>query len=186
MRLHESLPDERSHYTALSYCWGGPQAFTTTTQSYPDFVRGVSLETMPKTIQDAVQVTQQLDIRYLWVDALCIIQDDAMDVATEINTMTAVFKNVVVVISAEVASSVQEGFLKQELPVSAIKLPYNDPDLNSSVRGQYVWLVDEDPRKVTDISTRGWVFQEFMLARWLLIYTRHGPIWSCISEQGDD
>lgn len=184
MRLHVSLPHERAHYTALSYCWGGPQPFKTTTETYPAFLKEISLKAMPKTLRDAVKVTRQLGFRYLWIDALCIIQDDEIDVASEIDTMMAIYKNATVVIVAEASSSVQQGFLEQKLPDSAIKLPVNDED--SNVRG-YIWLVDDDPRKEVALSTRAWVFQEFLLARRLLIYTRHGVIWSCRSdkENGD-
>lgn len=101
MRLHESTPNERGHYTALSYCWGGSRLFQTTKALYYDFQREINLEEMPRTLLDAVTVTRNLGIRYLWIDALCIIQDDLLDLVSEIDKMTDIYKNATVVIAAE-------------------------------------------------------------------------------------
>ena len=182
MRLHVSRPDEHGHYTALSYCWGGSR-FTTTRENYGDFLREIPLQEMPKTLRDAITVTWQLGFRFLWIDALCIIQDDLLDVAKEIDGMRDIYKSATVVIAAEAAAAAKQGFLEQTLPDSAVRLPVSNPDF--SVQG-YIWLVDDDPREEVGVSTRAWVFQEIMLARRLLIYTKHGVIWSCLSEHGWD
>ncbi|EAU31017.1 predicted protein [Aspergillus terreus NIH2624] len=190
MRLHISQPNQRAHYTALSYCWGGQQSFTTTTKTYSSFQDRILPQDVPQTLQDAAIVTRQLDLRYLWIDALCIIQDDPLDVAIEINSMTDIYKNATVVISAEAASSAGEGFLSQRLPSSAIAFPISyfslsTEDLTVSITGprpegkRYAYLVPTDPRTPSALSTRAWIFQEFLLARRLLIFTPHGPLWIC-------
>ena len=69
-----------AQYVALSYCWGpedpGSPHLITTRASFADHRCNIPLEPFPKTLQDAVRITRRLGIRYLWIDALCIVQDD--------------------------------------------------------------------------------------------------------------
>ncbi|GES65480.1 hypothetical protein ATETN484_0012038500 [Aspergillus terreus] len=189
MRLHISQPNQRAHYTALSYCWGGQQSFTTTTKTYAPLQDRILPQDMPQTLQDAAIVTRQLDLRYLWIDALCVIQDDPLDASIEINSMADIYNNATVVISAEAASSADEGFLSQRLPSSAVALPVSyfsvsteeglKPENDPQGEKKYAYLVPTDPRTQSAHSTRAWIFQEFLLARRLLIFTPHGALWIC-------
>lgn len=70
---------EKTTSAALGYCWGGPQPVTTTTLNVNDMLHGIATSKVPQTIQDAITVTRKLGIPYLWVDALCIIQDSASE-----------------------------------------------------------------------------------------------------------
>lgn len=71
-----------SRYAALSYVWGRQKFFTTMMANVADLERAGSLEEreylkqIPQTIKDAMQVAREVGIRYLWVDSLCIVQDD--------------------------------------------------------------------------------------------------------------
>jgi len=76
--LHISEPNEKAFYLALSYCWGGPQEITTTSATLETYISSLPAD-LPGTIKDAILVTRSLGFRYLWVDALCIIQDDDSD-----------------------------------------------------------------------------------------------------------
>jgi hypothetical protein len=75
LRLVEGK-DKTGPYVALSYCWGVSQALTTTKLTLTQRKKEISLVDMPQTLQDALFITQQLGIPYIWIDALCIIQDD--------------------------------------------------------------------------------------------------------------
>ena len=72
-----------AEYACLSHCWGGSQPLTTTKATLADRLAGIRLEQMPKTFRDAIIVARQLDLRYLWIDSLCIIQDSADDWSKE-------------------------------------------------------------------------------------------------------
>lgn len=61
-------------YVALSYCWGDKNNFKTTTDNISDRINGFPYADLPQTVSDAVYVTRKLGFRYLWVDALCILQ----------------------------------------------------------------------------------------------------------------
>jgi hypothetical protein len=75
MKLYES-DTETGEYIALSHCWGSSQNLTTTKASISERKRGLVWDTLPRTFQDAVSITRKLSIRYIWIDSLCIVQDD--------------------------------------------------------------------------------------------------------------
>lgn len=63
-------------YVALSHCWGKGRRCITTKANLKDRMDCITWDQIPKTFQDAITLTRQLGIRYLWIDSLCIIQDD--------------------------------------------------------------------------------------------------------------
>ena len=109
-------------YAALSYCWGPPEtlrgcSYQTTATTLQERKTLITLESLPKTIQDAVTLTRELGIRYLWVDALCILQGrDAEardDWKHESSLMAKVYGNAFVTIAAAKGQSVHEGIFGQ-------------------------------------------------------------------------
>ena len=79
LRLQAKEPDIYHQYAALSYCWGGPQLVRTTKRNLKRHYKEIKMSDLPPTLQDAVLTTDKLGLEYLWVDALCIIQDDDRD-----------------------------------------------------------------------------------------------------------
>jgi hypothetical protein len=105
---------EFAEYAALSYCWGGSSVLITTRATCTDRLAGINFGHLPKTIQEGVVITQNLGIRYLWVDSLCIVQDDADDCAGEAAKMKSVYANSLVTICAERVDDSEGGcFLPQ-------------------------------------------------------------------------
>lgn len=74
---------ESEKYAALSYRWGTLSTITTTSKTFASHISGMKMETLPKTLQDAILVSRVLGIQYLWIDALCIIQDSPQDWAEQ-------------------------------------------------------------------------------------------------------
>lgn len=66
----------RGYWVALSHCWGQTNTFKTTLKTLKSHMHGIEWEALPKTFKDAVLVTRALEVRYLWIDSLCIVQDD--------------------------------------------------------------------------------------------------------------
>ena len=66
-------------YTALSYCWGDHQPLQTTKETIKDMKNGIDWKDLPKTFQNAIQVSRRLQIRWIWIDSLCIIQNSKSD-----------------------------------------------------------------------------------------------------------
>lgn len=75
----------------LSHCWGPSQLITTTRDTIKDRIAGIELKDLTKTFRDAVSLTRNLGIRYLWIDSLCIIQLDKGDWEIEVNKMRIVY-----------------------------------------------------------------------------------------------
>jgi len=116
IRLHQSQKNEKAQYATLSYCWGsGVQQLTTTTSNLRDHMLALPCG-LPKTISDAVEVCRKVGIRYLWVDALCIIQDDESDKLDQIAKMGSIYKNSTVTIVAASTENVTDGFLSNGKP----------------------------------------------------------------------
>ena len=102
----------RGTYIALSYCWGTTQTLTTTTATLAGRMAGISLSACPPTIQDAILACRELRCCYLWVDALCIIQDCDTDWEDEAARMGEVHKSAWVTIVAESAENTECGFFR--------------------------------------------------------------------------
>ncbi|KAF6814607.1 HET domain-containing protein [Colletotrichum plurivorum] len=98
-------------YAALSYCWGGDQSLKLLSHNAKQLSRNLPLNALPATIRDAVTVCAVLEVSYLWVDALCIVQDDEVSKIEEIAEMASIYKHALVTICASSATSSSEGFL---------------------------------------------------------------------------
>ncbi len=178
-KLHETDPHgEIGSYAALSYCWGGPQAFFASTTSLERLKSGFLLANLPQTIKDAVEVTRKLGLRYLWVDALCILQDCDADKAVQIERMGSIYKNATVTIAASISNSVTEGFLRtprQEIRTTSPFQLQMDDGSTAEIHISLPWM----PTLNNPLDKRGWAFQEGFLSPRLLRYTDLEFIWTC-------
>ncbi|OBT67476.1 hypothetical protein VE03_03084 [Pseudogymnoascus sp. 23342-1-I1] len=163
-------------YATLSYCWGlspsNPLAsmYTTTLATLSSRMSEMLFTDIPKTLQDAIHVTRALGLKYLWIDALCIIQDSPADVAHEIGTMHAVYGNCEIAISATSSTSSKSGFLSPRQDVQPLVTVPFVPSEGGKV-GEYGfydtatfparnnWQAVEN----AEWNTRAWTFQERIL-----------------------
>lgn len=171
--LHISTPGQKARYVTLSYCWGGPQNTVTTKSSMVDKIKGFELESLPKTIQDALEVTRKLGFQYLWVDALCIIQDDPKDQAIEINLMGDIYRDSSLTISVVGFENVESGFLgirKETHAAVPIMIDGREGKVAIAEHELAEWAGGP-------LETRAWAFQEFLLSPRILLYGRNGEVW---------
>lgn len=180
---------ENVDWCALTYCWGGQQPVTTTCSTLANHLVEINIHQLPPTLQDAVAVCRGLGVQFLWIDSLCIVQDDELDMRRELSHMAQIYELALVVISASRAANVHEGFLK-DAPMS-----YTDRDIrpvtlrledNMGIQSNLIlrdsrpawhWmkeLMDEEP-----IHKRGWTFQEAILATRKIEYKTEGIGYSC-------
>ncbi|PSN60507.1 HET-domain-containing protein [Corynespora cassiicola Philippines] len=164
---------ERS-YAALSHCWGKAPPYTTTHKTLVSRSRALAWSEIPKTFRDAILVTRALELKYLWIDSLCIIQDDKTDWKEEAAKMCHVYSNAVVTIVASSASDSSKGFLQEREHLSKTIM---------SIRGERPIKMREDIHyhfsTAGPLVDRGWCFQERMLARRLLMFEKHEMVWRC-------
>jgi hypothetical protein len=171
LRLHISRDGETGTYVALSYCWGSSQKVITTVTNLEKHKKGINEPSLPQTIRDAIS----LGVRFLWVDALCIVQDciNGEDWHRECSTMSDVYSNAFLTISAEVAKDSADGFLRQRTNFGAnpiLRKPYY---LETGQECGYIWFVKRDMvnyRQTSWLSVRAWAFQERRLSRQVLDY----------------
>lgn len=78
-------------YATLSHCWGKSERLVTTSINLGDHLQGIPLERMARNFRDAVHITRQLNIRYLWIDSFFILQDSTEDWRVESAKMASVF-----------------------------------------------------------------------------------------------
>lgn len=168
LRLTDSIVMVSQDYTAFSHCWGQSLMFTTN-NTINDLRIGIDFATLPPSFQDAVTVTRGLGIRYLWIDSLCIIQDNKEDWDHEATRMQHVFSNATCVIAASSASSSSQGFLQ-------VKRPPRPSVTVRSPKGELLYIcksIDNFHRDVEEavLNKRGWVLQERALARRSIHFT---------------
>ncbi len=178
-------------YVALSYVWGAPQP-TTKLENINEFVaRGLNMSEFPTTIREAVSVTHNLGLSYLWIDALCIIQDSNEDKVRQLSMMGQIYRSSYVTIIAACGTSVNEGFLHKPRPkkVPDARIPYQCPDGTVGsvlVASSLDFLPGDCSRSYYDdlepVNHRGWCLQERILPPRCFIYASHTLQYDCQTE----
>jgi hypothetical protein len=87
-------------YVALSHCWGQEPTSATSSSNLERMRAKIPVSMLSRTFQDAIQITRFLEIRYIWIDSLCIIQDDQEDWEREAANMGSVYQNAFLTIAA--------------------------------------------------------------------------------------
>ncbi|KIJ42695.1 hypothetical protein M422DRAFT_254136 [Sphaerobolus stellatus SS14] len=185
LRLVEEL-SELAPYATLSYCWGSDLTgiMRTLRENKDVHRRGIAVNSLPKTVQDAVLVCRGLGLHYLWVDALCIIQDDKEDWQREALQMRSVYSNSHVTIAAHAAVSCKDGFLGEQ---DFGRLSWQREfwtDCGPKPRNKMYVRVGKPPEwpgesNPSPLMTRGWTLQEGILPHRLLHYMGTEMAWEC-------
>lgn len=179
-------------YAALSYCWGSSQAIipARTLASNIEFrlKSGFTLSSLPQTLQDGITVARRLSIPYIWIDALCIVQDSEEEWKREARKMMQYYEHAYITIVATSAASADEGFLHNRPsyvhlalkdawsgePGKALHFSYPQYDNTSYNINDSVW------------NKRGWTFQERLLSARLIFFARHGTWFECRGAEWTD
>jgi len=172
-------------YTILSYCWGRDptisKASKTTLKNTQHRLTGFSLSKLPKTIRDAADVTRALGLRYIWVDALCIQQDqDRCVIRRDLDAMPEFYARATVVISAACAAHSDAGFSgprdplyrEYELPMALTDGENTEEDCVSLVERAF-----EEKRE--PIDTRIWTQPEDKYALCIFRFESERVLWRC-------
>lgn len=181
-------PGSRASFVALSYTWGLGRNLkhtkaTSTELQRPGALRLAKFATqLPETIRNTIDLVRALGQRYLWVDALCIVQDDPISLDRNLNQMQLIYANSVFCIMAATGCGAEFGLRGlQGLGLS----PPRDLDLRVYELADGEKLVakslSQDPTAGTkySYSQRGWTFQEWLFSRRRLVFD-HGPLeWQC-------
>jgi hypothetical protein len=178
-RLHKSKEGEEAKYLCLSYCWGTKKQATTTHVNLEEYLQEIPVGKLGLTIQDAIEVTRRLGFRYLWVDALCIVQDDDEQKADEIRMMSHTYKNATAVISAATASASSEGFLRTDRDVEVVRSLMESKskgfefqvELPGGSVGNFALVKEAMYPGNHPLDCRAWALQEHLLSTRQLVFS---------------
>jgi hypothetical protein len=175
-------------YCALSYCWGtdADNFGTTTTQNLVHRETAFSIRDLPQTIQDTIAICKRLGLSYLWVDSICIIQDDLEDWRAESRIMNQIYGNALLTLTGVASDHANEGLFNPRWLANRFTWFPSKPDFLFQNPGELI----TDPWARLDqrvcsllatrkVSTRAWTLQEELMSMRNLFWTRHGLIWSC-------
>jgi len=187
VRLMETDKEEPSGpYATLSHCWGiNPTFFTLTADNINNLYSEISVPDLPKTFQDTILVVRNLNIDFLWIDSLCIIQSGTgarEDWQKQAGLMSSIYTNCVVNIAAAGSGS-SEGRLFSIRDPELIRHPIINwvPGETHQVQSK----LDHEEVTGSRLATRGWVFQERLLAPRTLHFGSRQLSWKCCEVAWD-
>lgn len=183
-------------FMALSYVWGLNPKVKLLKANYESLRTpgGLSKLQLPRTIADSIELVDLLGLQYLWVDALCIIQDDANDQSYQISKMANIYSSAFLTImaaSGEDSNAGLPGFgssIRRYEQQEVVVIPRSENSDGLSVMNtlkacpQYLdeWYTrgkeDADSSKW---SQRAWTMQEKALSRRTLVFTDEQVFWNC-------
>ncbi|KAK0638941.1 heterokaryon incompatibility protein-domain-containing protein [Cercophora newfieldiana] len=193
-RVPPLAQDAYIRYLTLSHCWGSGLSEDDKTEidSLEERKRQIRISSLCKNFQDAVEITRRLGERYLWIDALCIVQDSDADKATEIAKMGNIYQNAFLNIAAGLKGDSSGGCFNKESRHTIPRMPYllfestktthrsTTPAVLLNVCGK----AETGPLlelRAVPLADRGWIYQERILSPRILHFTQNRLIWECRS-----
>ncbi|PMD37141.1 HET-domain-containing protein, partial [Hyaloscypha variabilis F] len=164
-------PGPECEYVALSYVWGG------VTQG--NYKLGNTLQTLPKTLEDALLFTRRLGKRYVWIDSVCIDQSDEKDKANQIDRMWSIYRGAWITIIALSGTSANSGF-------SRFSRETYFPQLCCRIKGKtLIGLMPTLSQQIwkSPWGRRAWTLQEGLLSPRCLYVSDHQIYFDCSSMQ---
>ncbi|KAG0584981.1 hypothetical protein KC19_3G248100 [Ceratodon purpureus] len=167
-------------YIALSYVWGKASMPMTLKGNLETFSlpQGLDLKPLPQTISDAMELVRAVGQRYLWVDALCIIQDDEEDTLHQIGNMNLVYGLALFTIIAADGEGADAGLVGVKSDSRNIVQGIEEVELGLHLT---VSLGGFGPhrRSLSKWNTRAWTFQEALLSPRMVIFSGGEMTWEC-------
>ena len=172
-----------TRYVALSYVWGDFRTIQTTRRNFTYLQRPGSIDIggsnlkFGKTIEDALRLVLLLGERYLWVDCLCIVQDDSDTKRDFLNAMGSIYANACFTIVAADGKDADHGLRglghgsqDRSVGCNIIRFPFETDVVAHRPRA---WYPKDSPWE-----SRAWTFQEALFSRRVMIF--NGTVsWFC-------
>ncbi|RSL58100.1 hypothetical protein CEP53_006270 [Fusarium sp. AF-6] len=194
LRLYETQPGERGTYIALSHCWGPREKLPikTTKQTIPQHKACIPWDDLSAVFKDAVWLSRLLGIGYIWIDSLCIVQDDERDWEIEITKMVRYYSGAYLTIAVETSPDGSVPFLR-ESDDRWQRMVYSTHDRNGRIcnymvqeqhMNQLYTFKAENYYKAGCylLPHRAWTLQESVLSSRVVHFTPSSLIWHCRGE----
>jgi hypothetical protein len=152
-----------------------------------EYLDEVPFDRLPNTFRDVVRLVRGIGVKYVWIDSLCIIQDDLDDWKAESKVMGLVYQRAVLVIAAAGSSNCSEGLFVVNRPApTTIKIPYRSDGVRKG--SFHVALTPEGDKApgYGPLRERAWAFQEWHLARRAVFLMPGGLTWRCNEHSLDE
>ncbi|KAF9776740.1 hypothetical protein IL306_005045 [Fusarium sp. DS 682] len=207
------LPFAVGSYAALSHSWGeqSDDMLKTTRTTEAEFMGNIDWDRLPKTLQDGITVAHEMGLQYIWIDSLCIVQDDKVEKSEEMPKMGGIYANAIITIAGSSSPGRVTSFL-QDRPLLSRSVPVRfhgangvsmvhraaskigiSPSTKLRVRRTSAIARKEtmiagftrtdplDPRISGPLSTRGWTLQERILSTRIAHFCEEGIVFECMS-----
>ncbi|KUJ22734.1 uncharacterized protein LY89DRAFT_308998 [Mollisia scopiformis] len=185
IRLESSDPS--SPYVALSYCWGKTQPLKTTLQTLDRMSESIPVASLSNTFFNAVKITRALGFHYLWIDALCIVQDSKEDWTTQVGQMSKIYSRSTLTIcianDAQTSVPTKHKMIGTKPTAGRLQSPCSTCDNGYKA---FRPLVDNTVTTMlldSKWSKRGWTLQERILSPRILYYSSTSLAWECDGER---
>jgi len=162
-------------YITLSHCWGKKPYLITTRATLDQYQIEIPECNLAKTSRDAIFITRNLGIRYLWIDYLCIIQDDMQDWERESAAMSDIYQKSFLTIAATSGVDGDAGCIYTDRPRTdsislrcGVNVCRRIHDFNNAVENSV-------------LGSRAWCFQERYLSPRILHCASEQMFWECRS-----
>lgn len=177
-------------YATLSHCWGKGVIFRLLKSNFEDLSQAIPIEQLPKVFQDAIHVSYEVGIHYLWIDSLCIIQDVKEDWTHEAKRMGDVYLHGEFNIAATGYENGLSGLFSERKALPLVHFPLyadfvqvdNELKKKTAYKGLYVrldWTEFDKQITKSPLFERAWVAQERVLSAAIIHYTREQIWWEC-------
>ncbi|KAK5655885.1 hypothetical protein OQA88_5424 [Cercophora sp. LCS_1] len=171
---------ESLRYVALSYVWGAVPNFRLSAVNRPRLMQPGAMteawEHLPMTIRDAITLTRRLGVRYLWVDSLCLLQNDDEDLRRGVHVMDCIFEQSWLTIVSAGGHDANSGLVglhagdrKEQRLAREVK-----PGIFMGV-----YFGPDTFLKRSVYESRAWTFQEHLLSRRILYFAGDQLFFRC-------
>jgi Heterokaryon incompatibility protein (HET) len=174
----------KAQYLTLSHRWGASKVSMTTKAVLKNYKDELPFDSLCKTFQDAITITRKLGFQYIWIDALCIIQDSEEDWREEASKMADIYRSATISLSASIAISGNSGLIYPRDKPTAVELPlrvledYPPKTLTYSVGPRCLPSFHEEVETGT-LAKRAWCLQERVLPLRIIHFGQQQLHWEC-------
>lgn len=169
-------------YVCLSHRWGDLAFLQLRRDNMIRFFQEIPWTELPQTFQEAMWVTFRLNLRFIWVDSLCICQDDTEDWRREGSRMDTIYSDAHLTLAASVSGSANQGlFVNSPLKTSRV-LQWQHRFQAYDIHARAPFRHEQLDALGMPLLERAWVFQERLLSTRIAHFTSTELLWECFEE----
>lgn len=190
LAIGSEIQAEDTLFAALSHCWGDKRDRVkavpkTTTATLQRHLEKIEWEDLTPTFRDTITIVRRLGLKYVWIDSLCIVQDDGADFAREAARMALVYSQAHIVIAATRGSTGDAGLFHDRRGAQKVTIRETHPHKSSYIHVKeaipHDAFLTNDPYRfnTTPLFERAWCFQERLLGKRVVHFSVDEIVFEC-------